>query len=314
MIHQPGNTPLVKIDGIYAKLECTNPTGSIKDRIAKYIIEKSEKRGLLKPGMTIIEATSGNTGIAFSYCAREKGYPMIVVMPSDMSEERKEIIKKFGATLIECSPSNFLEAVAIRDQFVKEKNYFTPDQFANPLNIECHKNTTGKEIIEQALQHEKKIDVFVAGVGTGGTLIGVGKALREKFPNLHLVGLEPTESNVMSGGHAGAHDINGIGDGFLPDIILDKNKKLHPMINEVICISSEQARQAALELNEKHGLCVGLSSGANFLAAKKLKEQFDTVVTVFSDGYYKYQSKGLKKCAAHQCPYLDEHSLIFHRS
>lgn len=313
MANNPGNTPFIKIEEIYTKLECTNPTGSIKDRIAKYIFDESEKQGLLKPGMTIIEATSGNTGIAFSYFAREKGYPIIIVMPEDMTEERKELIRRFGATLIECSAGNFQEAAAIRDKLAEEHGYFNPNQFANPLNVACHKNTTGQEILKQLQEHTSSpIDAFVAGVGTGGTLIGVGAALREKFPHAYLVAVEPSESPVMSGGEPGCHGINGIGDGFLPDIIQGDDGNLSPMIDDIICVSTEEARQAAMQLSDRHGICVGISSGANFLAAKQLQKKFNTVVTVFADGYYKYQSRGLTCCKKHQCPFQDADSLILH--
>ena len=187
----PGNTPLVEVEGVYAKLECVNPCGSVKDRIAKYIIEKSEQQGFLTAGNTIVEATSGNTGIAFSYYAREKGYPIKIVMPENMTEERKTIIKSLGAELILCSEEgSFAEAAQIRDKLAQENGYFNPDQFSNPLNVECHQKTTGQEILQQC---SDKVDAFVAGVGTGGTLIGVGKALKEINPDVKIVAVEPTE-------------------------------------------------------------------------------------------------------------------------
>ena len=279
-----GNTPLIKVDKIFAKLECTNPCGSIKDRIAKYIIDKSEKKGILRKGMTIVEATSGNTGIALSYYGREKGYKVTIVMPENMTEERKQIIKDFSAELILCSKKgSFAEAAAIRDKIAQSPGYFNPDQFSNPLNVECHYKTTGQEILKQMKKHSKKIDAFVAGVGTGGTLMGVGKALKEVFPDMKLVAVEPTESAVMSGGKHGEHKIAGIGDGFIPAIVKDEddnnlnnlnsnknNERISKLIDEVICISSKDAINAAKYLSTQYGYCVGVSSGANFLAAKKL--------------------------------------------
>jgi cysteine synthase A len=294
-VQKVGDTPLIEIDGIFAKLECLNPTGSIKDRIAKYIIDESEKRGLLKPGMTIIEATSGNTGIAYSHYAIQKGYKVTIVMPRNMSDERKSIMKGLGAELILCSDGDFAGAARIRDDMARDPNFFNPDQFSNPLNTECHYTTTGREILAQMGQHNLKVDAFVAGVGTGGTLMGVGKALAESNGKVHLAAVEPTESAVMSGGQPGLHFIQGIGDGFIPALVLGNDGTLSRSIDEVICISSEDARKAARYLEKEKSVCVGISSGANYLAAKMLAERFETVVTVFADGYGKYKSYGLKR-------------------
>ncbi len=300
-----GNTPLIKIENIYAKLECTNPCGSIKDRIAVYILEESEKRGLLQKGQRIIEATSGNTGISLAYYARQKRYPVTIVMPENMTEERKTLIRNLGAELILCSEKgSFAEAANIRDQLAQEKGYFNPDQFSNPLNVECHYRTTGQEILRQITSYNRtSIDAFVAGVGTGGTLIGVGTALREINLCVHLAAIEPSESPVMSGGKPGKHEIQGIGDGFIPKIAQGENGRLHESIDEVICISSQEAKAAADYIRQEHGFCVGASSGANFLAAKKLENRFRTVVTIFPDGYGKYQSLGLKHCEIGKCRY-----------
>ena len=288
-----GNTPFVEVDGIYAKLECTNPTGSVKDRIARYIIDKSESLGILKKGMTIVEASSGNTGIGFAHYAREKGYPITIVMPNNMTNERKEILRCLGANLVLCSDGNFLEAAQIRDEICNSDvtKYFNPDQFSNPLNVECHYKTTGQEILREI--GERTIDSFVAGVGTGGTLIGIGKALREVNPRVHLVAVEPLESAVMGGGVSGTHGIYGIGDGFIPAIASNGGGGLIEMINEVIAVSTEESEKASQYLLDK-GFCVGISSGANFVAAKKMLEKFKTVVTLFPDGYSKYLSSGLK--------------------
>jgi len=297
----PGDTPLVEVDGIFAKLECTNPLGSVKDRIAKYIIEESEKQGLLKPGMKIVEASSGNTGIALTYFAKQKGYDIFVVMPENMSEERKSILRELGAKLILCSEGNFAEAAEIRDAMAEEHDYFNPDQFSNPLNTECHYKTTAQEIIDQIKPFANKVDAFVAGVGTGGTLIGAGGALKDAFSDTHIVAVEPLESPVMGGGEAGLHGIQGIGDGFIPDIATNGEGALHNMIDEVVAISTKEAKDTAQYLYSGMGFCVGVSSGANFLAAKRIKDRFETVVTIFPDGYKKYVSQGITGCDPDTC-------------
>ncbi len=303
-----GNTPLVKVGRIYAMLECTKPTGSIKDRLAAYIIDESEKRGILQPGMKIIEATSGNTGIALSYYARKKGYEIIIVMPENMTEERKKVITDLGAELILCSKEgSFAEAAAIRDKLAEENGYFNPDQFSNPLNVECHYHHTGQEIIQQIKEQKiDSIDAFVAGVGTGGTLIGVAKALQEVYSDVYIAAVEPSESAVMSGGKAGFHEIQGIGDGFIPAIATNGIGGLHEIINSVICVSSQEAKEAAHYIRKKEGFCVGVSSGANYVAAKRLLEEFKTVVTIFPDGYSKYKSLGLEHCTTRKCPYENQ--------
>jgi cysteine synthase A len=309
MTTAPGRTPLIQFGEIFAKLECANPTGSIKDRIAEYIIEESERRGLLKPGMKIVEATSGNTGISISFFAKAKGYPVVIVMPENMTEERKRLMRDLGAELILVRAGDFAEAAAVRDRMGRESGYFNPDQFSNPLNVECHYRTTGREILEQIKPFSATIDAFVAGVGTGGTLIGVAKALREVFPNVHVAAVEPEESPVMTGGEPGIHSIGGIGDGFIPKIAQGSRNGLNELIEEVLLVSSAEAKPAAVHLQEKYGYCVGMSSGANFVAAKRLHERFRTVVTVFADGYSKYQSLGLKYCGPGRCEYEDKSRL-----
>jgi len=289
-----GNTPLVKIDEIYAKLECVNPTGSIKDRMVKFILDESEKRGLLRKGTTIVEATSGNTGISLSYFGRQKGYDVRIIMPENMTDERKELIRGLGAELILCSSEgSFQEAVGMRDKMVKEEHCFTTDQFANQLNVECHYQTTGKEIIQQLGLASVTADAFVAGVGTGGTLMGIAKALRETNQKLYVAAVEPTESPVMSGGVAGPHSIAGIGDGFIPAIVLDERGNLDPIINEVIRVRGRDAIEASMYVARNFGYCVGVSSGANFVAAKELSRHFGSVVTVLPDGFTRYLSLGL---------------------
>jgi cysteine synthase A len=305
-----GNTPLLEVDGVYAKLECTNPLGSIKDRVAKYIIENSERSGLLRPGMTIVEASSGNMGIALSYFARERGYSIIIVMPKNMTDERKRILRKLGAKLILCSEGNFREAARIRDETAKNTGYFNPDQFSNPLNVECHYKTTAQEILDQIKPHSDHIDAFVSGVGTGGTLIGCGKRLKKVYPKIRIVAVEPSESPVMSGGESGLHGIQGIGDGFIPAIVSDGMGGLNKLVDEVMCISTKEAKEAAMYLAEEKGMCVGMSSGANFLAAKKVAERYGTTVTVFPDGFSKYKSQGLTRRETGPCQYQRECNCI----
>jgi cysteine synthase A len=301
-----GNTPLLKVDGIFAKLECTNPLGSIKDRMAKYIIEESEKQGLLKPGMTIVEASSGNTGIALSYFAKEKGYSITIIMPENMTDERKRILKKLGAQLVLCSEGNFAEAVKIRDEIARKPMHFNPDQFSNTLNAECHYKTTAQEILDQIATYSKSIDAFVSGVGTGGTLIGCGKRLREVFPTIKIIAVEPSESPVMSGGKPGKHGIQGIGDGFVPALASDGKGGLNSLIDQVICVSTTEAKDAARYLAEEKSICVGISAGANFVAAKRIAASCGTVVTVFPDGFSKYKSQGLTRNGAGPCTYQKE--------
>lgn len=303
-VERISETPMLSIEGVYTKLECTNPCGSIKDRIASYIIDQSEKRGLLRQGDHIVEATSGNTGIALSYLAKIRGYPITIVMPENMTEERKIILKRLGAELVEVSEAgSFTEAAALRDTLASEHGWFNPDQFSNPLNVECHRVTTGAEIVRQLAERaEGPIDAFVAGVGTGGTLMGAGQAIRESYPEAKLIAVEPAESPVMSGGQPGTHGIYGIGDGFIPALVGDGASGLSPAIDEVIQISTDDAHRAALDLSAAHACCVGVSSGANFLAALGLRERFETVVTVFPDGYQRYRSEGLIRCRG-DCPY-----------
>jgi len=266
-----GNTPLIKIGRVFAKLETVNPSGSIKDRMAKYMTEKAEGRGELKPGYTIIEATSGNTGISFAMIAAIKGYKFIAVMPENIGKEKRKLMKIFGAKIV-LTPAKESLAGAIRVTQKLAKNYkkvWLPKQFENQDNIEAHKKTTGQEILRQM----KKIDAFVAGVGTGGTLIGVAKALKEKFPRVKIIGLEAAES---------PHKIEGISDGIVPKI-LDFS-----LINEIIKIKSEDAISMAKKLAAKESLLVGISSGANVLAALKLSKKYKNVVTVLPDRAERY--------------------------
>jgi cysteine synthase A len=296
-----GSTPLMEIDGVFVKVECLNPTGSVKDRLVAYILLASRRQGLLLPGQHIVEATSGNTGIALAHFGRLLGHPVTIVMPENMTEERKALIRAEGAELILCSvEGSFAEAATIRDRLAMENGWFNPDQFSNPLNVECHIATTGAEIVDQL--GVRNADAFVAGVGTGGTLIGVGTALRRAFPACSLIAVEPEASAVMSGGSPGPHEIYGIGDGFIPAIASDGAGGLHPLIEGVEVISNHEALESAHELREKHGLCVGISSGANFAAARRLSYR-GNVVTILPDGYHKYESHGLCHAPPGACPF-----------
>ena len=279
-----GNTPLIKIgDRLYAKFETYNPSGSIKDRIGCYILKKAEERGDLKPGDTIVEATSGNTGIAVAMFGAHNGYKVIIVMPCNMSEERKKMMRMFGAEVIEVEAGDFDRAIAMRDHLCKDEGFFNFNQFHNPDNITCHYETTGVEILSQTAG--MKISAFVDGTGTGGTLMGVTERLKEKFHKLQTVAVEPAESPVMSGGEPGLHGIQGIGDGskFLVDL-----KK----VNDIMVISTEDAKSRMKQLIGT-GLLVGISSGANVLASERWIEQNDPdgiVVTILCDRGERYLS------------------------
>ena len=259
-----GNTPLIKIsDKLYAKGEIFNPTGSIKDRPASYIINDAEKRKLLKPGDTIIEATSGNMGISFAWLAAERGYNCKIVMPSNMSEERKQMLRLYGAELIEVEAGNFDEAIRLRNELAEKKGWFNCNQFANPLNIESHRETTAREIFKDLIVDKKEyIQAFISGTGTGGTLMGAGLKLKEIVPAMKIIAVEPAESPVMSGGQPGLHGIQGIGDGskFLVDL---------KMVDRVITISTEEAKERAKQLAKETGIFVGISAGANILASER---------------------------------------------
>ena len=286
-----GNTPLLQIsEKIFAKLETGNPSGSIKDRMAQFILDRARERGELMPGSIIVEATSGNTGIAFSMLAAERGYKMIVVMPSNMSEERKRMMRAFGAQIVEVGPGDFEGAVKERDELARKLGAFNPNQFANSDNTLCHEMTTGAEIITQmseAIGPDAPIAAFVAGTGTGGTLMGLRAALIKKFPSVKTVAVEPVESAVMKGGEPGPHFIQGIGDGFIPEIV-----KMD-FVDEVITVSSDDAIARMRRLSLENGLFVGISSGANVLAAERYIEKHKPtgfIVTILPDRQERYFS------------------------
>jgi len=267
---------------LYGKYEALNPGGSIKDRPVKYILDVYERDGYLKKGDTIIEATSGNTGISLAMMCAERGYKCIIVMPSDMSEERKKMMSFFGATLVEVSAGDFDGAIELKCDMAKKFGYVELNQFSNPLNIECHLNTTFKEIVSDT--HFDSVSAFIAGTGTGGTLMGVQKGYDGL--STKIIAVEPAESPVMSGGEKGLHGIQGIGDGskFLVD--LDK-------VDGIIPISTEEAKERSLRLAKENGLFVGISAGANVLASEQwIKENNPNgiVVTILCDRGERYFS------------------------
>jgi len=282
-----GNTPFVRLsEKVYAKLESVNPGGSIKDRPVKWILDDAEKNNLIKPGDTIVEATSGNTGIALAMIAAERSYSVKIVMPCDMSEERKVLLKMFGAELIEVDEGDFDGAILLKDQMVEKEGYFTLNQFTNPLNVECHYKTTFKELLNHSITIGKYITAFIAGTGTGGTIMGIQKGFQEFDSRVKMIAVEPAESPVMSGGEKGLHGIQGIGDGskFLVD--LDK-------IHEVITISTQDAKDRCKKLALDDGLLVGISSGANILAAERWVEKNNPdgiVFTILCDRGERYTS------------------------
>ena len=271
-----GNTPMIKLsDKLYAKLESVNPGGSIKDRPVKYILDAYEDEGLLKKGDTIIEATSGNTGISLAMMCAERGYKCVIVMPCDMSEERKTLLRMYGAELVEVGEGDFDGAIETKEMIAEEQGYFELNQFTSPLNIECHYKTTFKELVSHSLKIGKSISSFIAGTGTGGTLMGVQKGFEEYDTRVKIIAVEPLESPVMSGGEKGLHGIQGIGDGskFLVD--LDK-------VDEVIVVSTEDAKERSRKLCKEMGLFVGISAGANVLAAERWIEQNNPEGIVFT--------------------------------
>ena len=287
-----GNTPVVKIDfkdeniaDVYVKLEKFNLRGSVKDRAALGMIEVAEKEGLLKEGSVIIEPTSGNTGIALALIGRLKGYKVIIVMPDTMSIERRSTLKAYGAELILTDGTKGMdEAIAVAEKLAAENsNYFLPQQFNNKANPEKHYETTAKEIIDNF----KVIDAFVAGVGTGGTIVGVAKRLKERSKDTKVIGVEPSTSAVLSGENPGKHSIQGIGTGFIP-----KNYDAS-VVDEILKISSEEALEFAKKASHDFGLFVGISSGANIAAAYQVAKKLGKgkiVVTIAPDGGEKYLS------------------------
>lgn len=289
-----GNTPLVSLKrstgmNIFAKAEFLNPGGSIKDRVAKNMIEQAEKTGALKEGMTIVEPTSGNTGIGLAFVGVRKGYRVIIVMPENMSEERKKIIRSLGAELVLTPPELSIGgSVAKAEKLVREiGNCFMPQQFENPANPAIHYQTTAEELYEQM---GGKVDVFVSGLGSGGTLQGIGTYLKEKNPDLKVVAVEPKNVSALLGHEPGLHSIQGIGDGFVP-AVLDT-----ALIDDVIEVTDEDAIATTRELARVQGLLCGTSSGANVWAAMQMVKKMGKemrIATVLADRIERYFSTGL---------------------
>ncbi|SHJ18871.1 cysteine synthase A [Fibrobacter sp. UWP2] len=295
-----GHTPLLELTHIeasnnleakiLAKLEYFNPAGSVKDRIAKAMLDDAEKSGKLKAGSVIIEPTSGNTGIGLASVAAARGYRIIIVMPETMSVERRQLMKAYGAELVLTEGAKGMKgAIARADELAKEiPNSFIPGQFVNPANPAAHRATTGPEIWEDT---DGKVDIFVAGVGTGGTVTGVGEFLKSKNPNVKVVAVEPASSPVLSKGVAGSHKIQGIGAGFVPDTL---NTKVY---DEIIAVENEAAFEAGREIGKKEGVLVGISSGAALWAAKELAKRPEnkgkTIVALLPDTGDRYLSTAL---------------------
>ena len=295
-----GHTPLLELTHIeknngleakvLAKLEYLNPAGSVKDRIAKAMLDDAEAKGLLKPDSVIIEPTSGNTGIGLASVAAARGYRIIIVMPETMSVERRQLMKAYGAELVLTEGAKGMKgAIAKADELAKElPNSFIPGQFVNPANPAAHKATTGPEIWEDT---DGKVDIFVVGVGTGGTITGVGEYLKSQNPNVKVVAVEPASSPVLSKGTAGAHKIQGIGAGFVPDVLDTK------VYDEIIPVANEDAFAAGKEVGRSEGVLVGISAGAALWAAielaKRPENKGKTIVALLPDTGDRYLSTPL---------------------
>ncbi len=295
-----GNTPLLELThleeayglkaAILAKLEYLNPAGSVKDRIAKAMIDDAEQKGLLKKGSVIIEPTSGNTGIGLASVAAARGYRIIIVMPETMSVERRQLMKAYGAELVLTEGAKGMKgAIAKADELAKEiPNSFVPGQFVNPANPKAHFETTGPEIWEDT---DGKVDIFVAGVGTGGTITGTGKFLKSKNPNVKVVAVEPKTSAVLSTGVAGPHKIQGIGAGFVPEVLDTK------VYDEIIAVDNDDAFKTGKEFGRREGVLVGISSGAAIWAAielaKRPENEGKTIVVLLPDTGDRYLSTPL---------------------
>jgi cysteine synthase len=293
-----GNTPLIKLNklphsgdaDVWAKLEGFNPGGSVKDRPALAMIEDAEKKGLLKKGMKIVEPTSGNTGIGLAMVAAVKGYTIVLTMPESMTVERRRLLEAYGAELVLTPAEKGMKgAIAKADELLaSSKEYYKPDQFGNPANPQVHRRTTAREILKQ--MGTKRIDAFVAGVGTGGTITGVGEVLRKKFKDITIYAVEPTASPVLSGGQPGPHPIQGIGAGFVPEIL---NTDVY---DGIIQVTQDDAAETTRRLAQEEGLLVGISSGAACWASLQVARKLgkgSRVVTVLPDVGERYMTMGI---------------------
>ena len=286
LLDRVGGTPLVEIDGVHVKMECTNPGGSVKDRICLNMIDEAERLGQLKPGGTIVEPTSGNTGIGLALVAAVRGYKLILVMPESMSMERASLLSSYGAQLVLTPAWEGMKGSIRESESIVAQNpsYFMPDQFSNPANPAMHKKTTAVEILESLAG---KIDAFVAAVGTGGTITGCGELFKERNPSVKVIAVEPAGSPVLSGGEPGPHKIQGIGAGFIPKVL---NRSI---IDRVMTVTDDEAYQTAKQLSKKEGLLVGISAGANVFAAQKVAQELGpgkNVVTILCDTGERYIS------------------------
>lgn len=283
-----GNTPLLNIDPhIWAKAEFLNPGGSIKDRPVNFILQKMISDGSVKAGDTIVEATSGNTGISLSMLCAENNLACKIVMPRNMSVERKRIICSYGAQLIEVDDGNFDAAIALRDLYCSERGWKTTNQFHSPLNIKSH-HVTGDEIINNCIQKGITPIAFVVGTGTGGTLMGAGLKVKSAFPKCKIMAVEPAESPVMSGGSPGIHGIQGIGDGSKFLVELDK-------LDEILLVSTDESKDMSIWLAKNRGFFVGFSAAANFIAARRIRDNLkpiegEAVITILCDRGERYVS------------------------
>jgi cysteine synthase A len=293
-----GNTPLVRLNkvtadieaNVFAKLEGNNPGGSVKDRLGLAMIDDAEKRGILKENSVVIEPTSGNTGIALAMVCSVRGYRVILTMPESMSIERRNLIKAFGAEIVLTPAEGGMKGAIAKAHELKEKHEhgFIPMQFDNPANVEIHRKTTAREVWDDT---DGRVDIFVAGVGTGGTITGVGQALKEKNPGIQIVAVEPADSPVLSGGEPGKHKIQGIGAGFVPSIF---NRDV---VDEVFVVENEEAMEMARAMSRKEGVFSGISSGANAHAAieigKRKQNEGKNLVVILPDTGERYLSTPL---------------------
>jgi cysteine synthase A len=295
-----GGTPLVKLNRVvpegsaevYVKLEYQNPGSSVKDRIAISMVEVAEQEGKLKAGDTIIEPTSGNTGIGLAMVAAAKGYKAILVMPETMSMERRNLLRAYGAELVLTPGSEGMKGAIKRAEELQAQNpsYFMPQQFKNQANVKVHRETTGPEIVDAINSHDGKLDAFVAGIGTGGTITGAGGVLKEHFPNIKIYAIEPTTSAVLSGGAPGPHKIQGIGAGFIPEIL---NTSIY---DGVVTVENDQAFETSRRVAKEEGILGGISSGAAIFAALKVAKELGAgkrVVAVLPSNGERYLSTPL---------------------